>query len=40
MTFSGVGFKFWGNPDNQSLVDAIKVRDTGNFNWTFIFILG
>ena len=39
MTFSNVGFKFWGNPDNQSLVDAIRVRSTENFNWTFIFIL-
>ena len=39
MTFSGVGFKFWGNPANQSLVDDIRVRSTENFNWTFIFIL-
>ena len=39
MTFSHVGFKFWGDPNNQQWVDAIKVRDTGNFNWTFIFIL-
>ena len=39
MTFSPVAFKFWGDPNNQSLVDAIKVRDTSNFNWTFIFIL-
>ena len=39
MTFSHVGFKFWGDPNNQSLVDAIRVRSTENFNWTFIFIL-
>ena len=39
MTFSGVGFKFWGDPNNQSLVDQIRVRSTENFNWTFIFIL-
>ena len=39
MTFSHVGFKFWGDPNNQQWVDVIKVRDTGNFNWTFIFIL-
>ena len=39
MTFSGVGFKFWGDSSNQSLVDQIIVRDTHNFNWTFIFIL-
>ena len=39
MSFSNVGFKFWGDPNNQSLVDAIKVRSTENFNWTFIFIL-
>ena len=34
-----MSFIFWGDPSNQNLVDAIKVRDTGNFNWTFIFIL-
>ncbi|MBP5574680.1 MAG: hypothetical protein J6X50_02925 [Bacilli bacterium] len=39
MSFSSVGFKFWGDSSNQGLVDLIKVRDTGNFNWTFIFIL-
>ena len=39
MTFSSVGFKFWGDPANQSLVDNIRVRSTENFNWTFIFIL-
>ena len=39
MTFSDVGFKFWGETSNQGLVDIIKVRDTSNFNWTFIFIL-
>ena len=39
MTFSSVGFKFWGDPSNQSLVDQIRVRSTENFNWTFIFIL-
>ncbi|MBR5992264.1 MAG: hypothetical protein IK018_00495 [Lachnospiraceae bacterium] len=34
-------FKFWGDGSDlsKSLVDAIKVRDTSNFNWTFIFIL-
>ncbi len=34
-------FKFWGDGSDlaKSLVDSIKVRDTGNFNWTFIFIL-
>ena len=32
-------FKFWGNEANKSLVDKILVRDTSNFNWTFIFIL-
>ncbi len=33
--------KFWGDGSQaaKDLVDAIKVRDTGNFNWTFIFIL-
>ena len=39
MSFSNVGFKFWGDPNNQSLVDKIVVRSTENFNWTFIFIL-
>ena len=34
-------FKFWGDgsAEAMALVDQIKVRDTGNFNWTFIFIL-
>lgn len=34
-------FKFWGDgsANAKSLVDQILVRDTGNFNWTFIFIL-
>ncbi len=34
-------FRFWGNGSQESmdLVDAIKVRSTENFNWTFIFIL-
>ena len=29
----------FGNWDDRSLVDAIKVRDTGNFNWSTIFFL-
>jgi hypothetical protein len=34
-------FQFWGNGSelSKNLVEAIKVRDTGNFNWTFIVIL-
>ena len=34
-------FKFWGDGSDfaKGLIDGIKVRDTGNFNWTFIFIL-
>lgn len=34
-------FKFWGDGSKAAmdLVDAIKVRSTDNFNWTFIFIL-
>ena len=28
-----------GSQESMDLVNAIKVRDTGNFNWTFIFIL-
>ncbi len=34
-------FVFWGDGSEESkaLVDAIKVRSTENFNWTFIFIL-
>ena len=34
-------FKFWGDGSQESmdLVNKIIVRDTNNFNWTFIFIL-
>lgn len=34
-------FVFWGTGSDEAreLVDRIKVRWTGNFNWTFIFIL-
>lgn len=34
-------FVFWGDGSDgsKSLVDAIRVRSTENFNWTFIFIL-
>ena len=34
-------FKFWGDGSQESmdLVNAIVVRSTENFNWTFIFIL-
>ena len=34
-------FVFWddGSDESKALVDAIKVRSTENFNWTFIFIL-
>ena len=34
-------FVFWGDGSQEAkdLVDAIIVRSTGNFNWTFIFIL-
>ena len=32
-------FIFWGDSSNKSWVDAIRVRATDNFNWTFIFIL-
>ena len=34
-------FKFWGDgsAEARALVDAIHVRSTENFNWTFIFIL-
>ena len=33
--------KFWGDGSDfaKSLVDAVRVRSTENFNWTFIFIL-
>ncbi len=34
-------FKFWGDGSDaaKALVDAVVVRSTENFNWTFIFIL-
>ena len=34
-------FKFWGDGSQEAmdLVDAVAVRSTENFNWTFIFIL-
>ncbi len=34
-------FVFWGDGSKEAmdLVDAIRVRSTENFNWTFIFIL-
>ena len=34
-------FKFWGDGSQlaKDLVDAVVVRSTANFNWTFIFIL-
>ena len=34
-------FVFWGDGSQaaKDLVDAIQVRSTDNFNWTFIFIL-
>lgn len=34
-------FRFWGDgsAEAMALVDQIRVRDTSNFNWTFIFIL-
>lgn len=34
-------FRFWGDGSQAAmdLVNQIKVRSTGNFNWTFIFIL-
>lgn len=33
--------QFWGDGSiaAMDLVDAVKVRSTENFNWTFIFIL-
>ena len=36
-----MGFKFWGDGSNEAMeaVRNILVRDTTNFNWTFIFIL-
>ncbi len=34
-------FQFWGDGSaaSKALVDAVRVRSTENFNWTFIFIL-
>jgi hypothetical protein len=34
-------FRFWGDGSGEikALVEAIRVRSTENFNWTFIFIL-
>ena len=34
-------FQFWGTGSDEvkALVDAVRVRSTENFNWTFIFIL-
>lgn len=34
-------FQFWGTGSEEvkALVDAVNVRSTENFNWTFIFIL-
>ena len=34
-------FRFWGDSSQEAmdLVNAIRVRSTENFNWTFIFIL-
>ena len=34
-------FRFWGDGSQEAkeLVEAIRVRSTENFNWTFIFIL-
>lgn len=29
----------FGDPANKAIVDAVKVRDPGNFNWTFIALL-
>ena len=33
-------FQFWGTGTDEAkaLVDAVVVRSTANFNWTFIFI--
>ena len=35
-------FVFWGDGSQQAmdLVNAIRVRSTENFKWTFIFSLG
>ena len=40
-TLNFFNFKFWGDGTDffKDLVDQISVRDTSNFNWTFIFIL-
>lgn len=35
----GVWFKFWGDGTKAEELEKIVVRGTGNFNWTFIFIL-
>ncbi len=34
-------FQFWGTNSEEvkALVEAVQVRSTANFNWTFIFIL-
>ena len=34
-------FRFWGDGSQEAmdLVNAVKVRSTENFNWTFIFLL-
>lgn len=34
-------FQFWGtgSAEVKALVEAVQVRSTANFNWTFIFIL-
>ena len=34
-------FQFWGDgsAESKALVEAVRVRSTENFNWTFIFIL-
>lgn len=34
-----INLVWWGSHENAGLIDAVKVRDTSNFNWTFIFIL-
>lgn len=37
----GVWFKFWGDGSQAAWdwIHQIVVRDTGNFNWTFIFLI-
>ena len=34
-------FRFWGDGSKEAmdLIKAIRVRNTENFNWSFIFIL-